>query len=99
MTFIDWSDPEEMLGLLSEYVSDARNEAEADPTRAASLGALLHDLTELIHQSDAMALEEVVAELRRIHGSHARELSGDPVLHHVEACLEELERIRSESST
>ncbi len=97
MTFIDWSDPEEMLGLLCEYVSDARNDAEADPARAESLGSLLHDLTELTRQSDAMDLEGTLDGLRRIHGSHAEDLSRDPVLLHVEACLEELDRIQAES--
>ena len=86
-----------MLGLLTEYVADARS--ESDPARSASLDALLHDLTDLTHRSDAMALKEAIGGLRRIHGSHAEDLSGDPVLHHLEACLEELERIRSESGT
>ena len=34
MTFIDWSDPEEMIGLLTEFVADARIEAGTDPGAA-----------------------------------------------------------------
>ena len=96
MTFIDWSDPEEMLGLLSEYVADARNEYDADPARARSLRALLNDLDQLTRGSDGVALDEAIDGLRRIHGSHSGSLAGDPVLVHVGACLAELERIRAE---
>ena len=67
MTFIDWSDPEEMLGLLAEYVADARIESEADPAREALLAALLNDLTELTRLSDAVSLNETTDRLRRIH--------------------------------
>jgi hypothetical protein len=95
MTFIDWSDPEEMLGLLTEYVADARNESDGE--RSAYLGALLSDLTELNRHSDAPPLDELAAGLRRVHASHARDLAGDEVLRHVEDCLDELDRIRDEN--
>jgi hypothetical protein len=97
MTFIDWSDPEEMLGLLTEYVADARNDARADPARVVLLAALLHDLTELSRLSEAISLHETMERLRRIHESHADDLSGDPVFLHVEDCIAELDRIRGES--
>ena len=96
MTFIDWSDPEEMLGLLTEYVADARIESETEPARSSFLAALLNDLTELNRNSDQVALDDLAGGLRRIHASHARDLAGDPVLRHVEDCLEELDRIRAE---
>lgn len=95
MTFIDWSDPEEMLGLLTEYVADERS--ESDPARSALLGALLSDLTALNRTSDAVPLDELAAGLRRAQESHAPGLAGDPVLGHVEDCLDELERIRDQS--
>ena len=96
MTFIDWSDPEEMLGLLTEYVADARSESRADPARGELLAALLNDLTGLIRVSDAVSLHETIDGLRRIHESHADELAGDPVFLHVEDCIAELDRIRGE---
>ena len=97
MTFIDWSDPEEMLGLLTEYVADARSEAETDPVRARSLGALLNDLTQLTRRPPEASLDEAISGLRRIVGTHAEDLGDDPVLRHVEDCIEELVRIRGES--
>jgi hypothetical protein len=96
MNFIDWSDPEEMLGLLTEYVADARNESRADPDRWAALAALLEDLTSLI-RSDSATLDEEIDGLRRIRGAHSEDLEDDPVLRHVEDCIGELERIQSES--
>lgn len=99
MTFIDWSNPEEMLGLLSEYVADARNDSAADPGRERSLDALLRDLTQLTRGSDGIAVETTIEDLRRIHGAHSEDLAGDPVLVHVGACIEELERIRRENDT
>ena len=97
MTFIDWSDPEEMLGLLTEYVADARSDAEADPARATSLGALLNDLAQLTRQPDEMSLDDAISGLRRIQGTHSHTLEDDPVLRHVEDCIGELVRIRGES--
>ncbi|HEY7470915.1 MAG TPA: hypothetical protein VIE68_01075 [Gemmatimonadota bacterium] len=96
MTFIDWSDSEEMLGLLSEYVADARNEASEDGSRSAFLGALLDDLTRLTRLSDGISLKEAIVRLRGIHESHSDDLEGDPVLLHVADCIDELERIRAE---
>ena len=97
MTFIDWSDSEEMLGLLSEYVADARNDSPGDPARTAFLDALLTDLTQLTRLSGGVSLEETIDRLRRIHESHSEDFAEDPVLLHVDACIDELERIRGES--
>lgn len=97
MTFIDWSDPEEMLGLLTEYVADARQDSQADPGRAAFLDALLNDLTQLTRQSDEVSLDEAISRLREIQGIHSDDLGDDPVLRHVEDCIGELVRIWGES--
>jgi hypothetical protein len=96
MTFVDWSDPAEMLGLLAEYVADARLEAAAEPSRARRLEALLDDLTRVSRLSEEGRPDEALEGLRRVHASHADDLAGDPVLRHLEDCLEELERIRAE---
>ena len=97
MTFIDWSDSEEMLGLLSEYVADARQDSLGEPARTAFLDALFTDLTQLIRVSEGVSLDDTIDQLRRIHESHSEDFAEDPVLLHVEACIDELERIRGES--
>lgn len=96
MSFIDWSDPEEMLGLLSEYVADERDGSSDDPAREGFLRDLSAALIRLTDRIDEMSPEDLVDGLRAIHVSHAGEFGADPVLVHVEACIEELERIRSE---
>jgi hypothetical protein len=97
MSFIDWSDPEEMLGLLSEYVADERDGASDDPAREGFLADLAAALIRLTDRIDESSPEDLVDRLRAIHVSHAGEFGADPVLVHVEACIEELERIRRES--
>ncbi len=96
MTFIDWSDPDEMLGLLSEYVADERNAASGDPDREAFLTELSAGLMQLTDRLEGMSSDELIEGLRAIHRSPAREFRDDPVLVHVEACIEELVRIREE---
>lgn len=94
MTFIDWSDPEEMLGLLIEYVADERAETRQDPDRASFLDEVHAELTDVSDNVRAMAPDEVIDRLRAVHGSQVVAFPGDPVLVHVEHCIEELERIR-----
>lgn len=98
MTLIDWSDSEEMLGLLLEYVADERIDAPRDSAREAFLTELSTELRELTHGLEAMSADEVIDRVRAIHRSHLEECAGDPVLVHVEACVEELERIRREGA-
>jgi hypothetical protein len=97
MTFIDWSDSGEMLGLLSEYVADERNDSLHDPAREGFLTELSTELAELAREFDALSPDTVIDRLRAIHRSQAAEFLEDPVLAHVEACIEELERIRREA--
>jgi hypothetical protein len=85
-----------MLGLLSEYVADEQHEAYGDPARESFLADLSAGLTGLTDRLDAMSPEELIEGLRAIHRSQAEEFGGDPVLLHVEACIEELERIRGD---
>lgn len=96
MTFIDWSDSEEMLGLLSEYVADERNDSLHDPAREGFLTELATELAELAREFDALSPDTMIERLRAIHRSQAQDFLGDPVLVHVEACIDELERIRRE---
>lgn len=95
MSFIDWSDPEAMLGLLIEYVADERIEAR-DAARRAFLSELLAELTELAERSDGMPPEERIARMREMHAERAAGAL-DPVLAHLADCITELERLRAES--
>ncbi|HET9333118.1 MAG TPA: hypothetical protein VFQ21_05995 [Gemmatimonadota bacterium] len=97
MTFIDWSDPEEMLGLLIEYVADERAETRHDRERTSFLSEVLAELTDLTDNARAMPPDEVIMRLRVLHGSQSIAFSADPVLAHVDHCIEELERIRNSS--
>jgi hypothetical protein len=94
VTFINWSDSHEMLGLLAEYVVDERHEAN-DPARAAFLASVLEDLEELTAQVEEMTDDESIATLRVIQESVSEEFRGDTVLQHIQDCIEELERIRN----
>ena len=95
MSFIDWSDPEEMLGLLIEYVADERVDAR-DAARRAFLSELLAELSELAERSGAMPPEERIARMQAMHAERAAG-AGDPVLAHLADCIAELERLRAES--
>ena len=93
MSFIDWSDPEEMLGLLVDYVADEHGNAE-ESTRRAFLSRLREQLEELQESFEALPLAEVITALRTIRGSVSDEFETDLVVEHVSACVEELERVR-----
>ncbi|MGZ7079049.1 MAG: hypothetical protein ACXVJT_06515 [Thermoanaerobaculia bacterium] len=98
MTFINWSDSEEMLGLLCEYVADEKNESQDDRERLRFLAELSADLADLAGDAPGMPADAIIERLRATHASRADDFAGDPVLMHVEACIEELERIRSQSN-
>lgn len=90
MTFIDWSDPEEMLGLLSDYIADECADA------AGERGEFLEDLASAVSSltSSEMDVTDVVTELRAIYDSLPREFSRDPVVIHVSDCIAELEKLQ-----
>ena len=86
MTFIDWSDPEEMLGLLSDYIADERAEASGD--RAEFLDDLRSAVSILV--SRELSTGDLVTELRAIYDALPREFSRDPVVIHVSDCIAEI---------
>lgn len=86
MSLIDWSDPEEMLGLLMEYVDDEIG-ANIDRERATFLRELRRAL-ESVTAGDSAA-----DALRQIDSDQPREFRDDDVLVHLRDCIEELERI------
>ena len=94
MTFINWSDSNEMLGLLTEFVCDERQDSNDDPVRAIFLADVLEELQELAAHVDEMTDDESIGKLRMIQSSVTEEFRGDSVLDHIQACIEELERIR-----
>jgi hypothetical protein len=85
MTFIDWSDSEEMIGLLIEYVADER--IESDGERQKFLSNLLADLQS--EQLDA-------ARLQNIYDLIDPDFKNDDVVVHVHDCIEELKRLKHE---
>jgi len=90
MSIIDWADPEEMLGLLSEYVRDELQEEAHDRARAAFLRQLAVDVDALCSDEGA---ETTTARLRDLYESQPGEFADDPVVQHVRDCVLELERI------
>jgi hypothetical protein len=92
MTFINWSDSEEMLGLLAEYIADERSQSFDDSMRLSLLDQLLRDVSELAESGHTLPSKDVITRLRKIERSQ-NELIGDPVHDHLVACIEELERI------
>ena len=92
MSLIDWSDPEEMLGLLLEYVADETLASHNDPERARFLEELSRDLATVAEQNFD-SVELIAQALREICDSQPKEVAADPVMTHVEACIEELQRI------
>jgi hypothetical protein len=92
---IDWSDPDEMLGLLCEYVADEKSDAQDDRERVRFLAGLATELEGLAGRAPGMSADEVIEELRAIDAIQRDDFAGDPVLTHVAACIEELVRIQS----
>ena len=96
MSLIDWSDPDEMLGLLVEYVADEAVASYDDPDRAHFLNQLSRELVAISGQ-DFESVDRMALTLSEIRDAQPREFAGDPVMAHVEACIEELRRIEAQS--
>ena len=95
MSLIDWSDPEEMFGLLVEYIGDEQTQA-AEPGRREFLARLRKQLEALQEPFEALPLAQVINALRAIHHSIASEFENDSVVEHLSACIEELERVHTQ---
>lgn len=92
MSLIDWSDPDEMLGLLVEYVTDEALAESRDAGRAHFLRDLSGEL-ETLAGRDFDAVDQMADAIREIRASQPREFLEDAVIAHVDACIEELDRI------
>jgi len=96
MSLIDWSDPEEMLGLLVEYVADEAIGSAEDRDRAAWLRDLRDELRSLASR-EVDAAGQIAQALREIRRSLPGEVAADSVVDHLDACIEELQRIEKSS--
>jgi hypothetical protein len=98
MSLIDWSDPEEMLGLLAEYVADERLAERDDRRRARFLDELSSALRALASQGEVLSTRAMIDRLRDIYEGQPTEFSADSVLAHLDDCIQELERIAATHS-
>ncbi len=96
MSLIDWSDPAEMFGLLVEYIADETVASHDDADRAHFLNQLSRELG-TIAEHGVESVDRIALTLREIHDSQPREFASDPVMAHMEACIEELHRIETET--
>ena len=97
MSLIDWSDPEEMLGLLFEYVTDEALAEGDDAERARFLQRLSRELENLT-ATDFGAVDQIADAIAEIRDSQSEEFRDDGVIAHLDACIEELQRIGSQTS-
>lgn len=95
MTFIDWSDSEGMFGLLLDFVGDERAECEEDPERQHFLSDLLAHLRTLEARLAEISASVVVQELRATYESVGPEFAGDPIMAHLQDCIEEVARVEN----
>lgn len=93
MTFIDWSDPEGMFGLLVDHVADERGECSGDPDRQCLLSSLFASLKELQARLPEIPIPALTQKLRELEESAGPEFAGDPVMVHLRECIEELEKV------
>jgi hypothetical protein len=94
MSLIDWSDPDEMLGLLVEYVADEAATSHDDSGRAHFLNELSRELGAVAVRAFETA-DRIELALLEIRDSQPRAFASDPVMGHLEACIEELRRIET----
>ena len=93
MSFINWSDPEEMVGLLAEFVADERLAEREDRERTKFLNELSSALTALTLLAQELSTRATIDLLRGIYDSQPPEFGTDPTLAHLDDCIQELERI------
>jgi hypothetical protein len=98
MTFIDWSDSECMFGLLVEFVADECKECIADEERGHFLRNLLRELTAIEERILAIPITQTIDTLKDVRDGISYDFTNDPVIVHIEACIEELERVRNDGT-
>jgi hypothetical protein len=93
VTFIDWSDAEGMFGLLLDFVADESSECRNDPERLRFLSDLSAKLRIVESQISEIPVSVVLQRLRDIQESVGPEFANDPVMLHLEDCIEEVQRV------
>jgi len=93
VTFIDWSDSEGIFGLLVDFVADETAECQSDPERRRFLSDLLAQLRTLAAQVSGIPASVPLQRLRDIQESVDPEFAGDPVMLHLQDCIEEVQRV------
>ena len=96
MPILDWSDPEEMLSLLADWVTDELHEETIDRDRARFLRNLASPLAKLAATSSHLSVRAADEQLRSILGAQPSAFATDPALQHVRDCIHELERMLEE---
>ena len=89
---IDWTDAEDMFGLLLDYVADERNDA-SDPERRQFLSTLLDSISELQERFPRLTAAERIETLRELRRSIDRDFEDDPVAQHFDDFVVELQRL------
>jgi hypothetical protein len=92
MAYIDWSDAENMFGLLVDFVHDARSDTD-DARRRSFLSRLIAGLEDLQERFDDLPGAAAGFRLREIESAVDEEFAQDPVVEHLRACADELDRI------
>lgn len=98
MSMIDWSDPDEMVGLLADYIRDELQEETADHSRRSFLRQLAGEIESLARLGDLTA-EEAEHRLREICDAQPSEYASDAVIVHLQDCIVELRRIATEATS
>ena len=96
MSLIDWSDPDEMFGLLVDYVADEAHQAD-DSSRREFLSTLMNRLEALQERIEQMPLGAFITSVRAVRDGVEPGFEDDPVVQHIGDCIEELERVQAES--
>ena len=89
MTFMDWSDSEGMLDLLTEFIRSELNASYSDAHRQDFLAEMLVR----VDTANQAPLANAVNKLRGIRDSIEDEFRNDPVFEHITDLIGELERI------
>jgi hypothetical protein len=92
LAYIDWSDAVDMFGLLVDFVYDARSDT-GDARRRSFLSGLIASLEALQERFDDLPGAAAVSRLREIESAVDEEFAQDPVVEHLRACADELDRL------
>ncbi|NNF08269.1 MAG: hypothetical protein HKN21_16020 [Candidatus Eisenbacteria bacterium] len=88
---IDWEDPQELFGMLMEFVADSRQETQSDAHRDEILGTLVEDLEASQWLFEDATPKEVAKRLRELEHRLEGLPPNDPVVEELTRCLEELD--------